>query len=76
MLKHSISIMVLLAAMAWLAYPFTGSSPRTPARVDYDVVAQTSDQGRSFVVRDTTIEPGGRIGWHWHRGTVIAVVKE
>ena len=38
--------------------------------------AQSYYQGRDFVVRDTTIEPGGSIGWHWHRGTVIAVVKE
>lgn len=22
------------------------------------------------------IEPGGSIGWHWHSGTVISVVKE
>lgn len=27
-------------------------------------------------MRDTMIKPGGSIGWHWHSGTVISVVKE
>ncbi|OJZ73605.1 hypothetical protein BRW65_12870 [Mycobacterium paraffinicum] len=66
----------LLAVAAWLAYALIGSGANSPAGVDYEVVAQTSGEGRTFVVRDTTIAPGGAIGWHWHRGTVLAVVKQ
>ncbi|GAB3028676.1 hypothetical protein MBOU_39960 [Mycobacterium bourgelatii] len=73
-LKNVVFIVVLLALGGWLGRQLIGPSS-TPS-VDYNVVAQSSDQGRKFIVRDTTIEPGGSIGWHWHRGHVIAVVKE
>lgn len=72
MVKMCISIVVLLGIAGWLGYPLVHSGR---SRVDYDVVAETSDHERSFVVRDTTIAPGGNIGWHWHQGTVIAFVK-
>jgi quercetin dioxygenase-like cupin family protein len=76
MLRHFIFTLVLLTSVVWLGFPLAGSSSKSRTSVDYDVVAQTSDHGRSFVIRDTTIDPGGSIGWHWHRGTVFAVVKE
>lgn len=73
--RNLISSAALLAIAAWLAYALIGAG-RKPTGVDYEVVAQTSTEGRTFVVRDTTIAPGGAIGWHWHPGTVIAVVKQ
>lgn len=76
MLRQFITVLVLLTVAVWLGYPFITSSPKSSTQVVYSVQAQSSQQGRSFVVRDTMIEPGGRIGWHWHPGTVIAVVKE
>lgn len=75
-LRNVISTMVLLSLGGWLGHQLIGSPSNSSAKVDYDVVARSSDQGRTFVVRDTTIEPGGSLGWHWHRGHVIAVVKE
>ncbi|WP_207546960.1 cupin domain-containing protein [Mycobacterium kubicae] len=76
MLKHLISTLALLASAVWLGFPMLGSSSHSPTGATYDVVAQSSEQGRSFVIRDTTIDPGGSIGWHWHQGTVIALVKQ
>jgi quercetin dioxygenase-like cupin family protein len=76
MLRNFIFMLVLLSFAVWLGQPLMGSSSNLLTRVGYDVVVQTSDQGRTFVVRDTTIKPGGSIGWHSHRGTAIAVVKE
>lgn len=73
MWKTSISTVILLAIAVWLAYPLVKPSRHS---VDYSVVAQTLDQERSFVIRDATIAPGGSLGWHWHKGTVIAYVKE
>lgn len=76
MLKHLISTLALLASAVWLGFPMLGSSSHSPTGATYDVVAQSSEQGRSFIIRDTTIDPGGSIGWHWHQGTVIALVKQ
>ncbi|ORA11839.1 hypothetical protein BST16_18425 [Mycobacterium asiaticum DSM 44297] len=74
MRRSSVCVLALFALMAWLGFPLL--QPSSSSSVDYSIVAQSSDHGRAFVVRDATIEPGGRIGWHWHRGTVIAAVKE
>ncbi|WP_197508464.1 cupin domain-containing protein [Mycobacterium sp. E735] len=74
--RNLISSAALLAIAAWLACALIGSDARPPTGVGYEVIAQTSTEGRTFVVRDTTIAPGGAIGWHWHPGTVIAVVKQ
>ena len=74
-LARFISIVVLLPVVVWLGHSLITRPPGSAASVDYSVVAQTSAQGSTFVVRDTTIEPGGAIGWHWHSGAVVAVVK-
>lgn len=76
MLRRVISILAMLVLAVWLAYPLVTPPTTSPTSVDYNVVAQTSNKGRTFVVRDTTVEPGGAIGWHWHPGTVIAIVKQ
>jgi quercetin dioxygenase-like cupin family protein len=76
MLRAMFSVLVLLAVAVWLGYPLVRRSPTSPSNAHYRVVVKSSYQGRNFVVRDTTIAPGGRIGWHWHRGTVIAVIKQ
>ena len=39
-------------------------------------LTQSSQEGRDFVVRDITIDPGGSTGWHWHDGTLVGAVKQ
>jgi quercetin dioxygenase-like cupin family protein len=36
---------------------------------------QSSLEGRDFIVRDITIDPGGSTGWHWHDGTLVGAIK-
>ena len=52
MLKTCISIVILLGIAGWLGYPLVHSGRSS---VDYDVVAETADRDRSFVIRDTKI---------------------
>jgi quercetin dioxygenase-like cupin family protein len=40
------------------------------------LLSQSTVDGRDFIVRDITINPGGSTGWHWHDGTLIAAVKQ
>ncbi|HEX8935583.1 MAG TPA: hypothetical protein VF788_15635, partial [Pseudonocardiaceae bacterium] len=35
-----------------------------------------ADGATEFVVRQITIQPGGDTGWHYHPGTVLAVVQK
>jgi hypothetical protein len=39
-------------------------------------LTQSSQEGRDFIVRDITIDPGGGTGWHWHDGIVVGAVKQ
>jgi quercetin dioxygenase-like cupin family protein len=76
LLRTTVSVLILLTGAVWLGYPLVKSSRTQPKSVGYRVMTQTTYQGKNFVIRDTTIEPGGSTGWHWHRGAVIAIVKE
>lgn len=76
MVRKLISLSALLSVGVWLGYSFLDSPSKSTTKVAYDVVAKTSDHGRSFIIRDTTIKPGGALGWHWHYRSVLAVVKE
>ncbi|WP_018653794.1 cupin domain-containing protein [Actinomadura flavalba] len=46
----------------------TGVTARTLAR--------TTIGSRDLVLREIVIEPGGSTGWHYHDGTLTALVKE
>jgi quercetin dioxygenase-like cupin family protein len=41
-----------------------------------DQVRLKTDGATEFVVRQITIQPGGSTGWHYHPGTLLAVVKK
>ncbi|MDT7597595.1 MAG: hypothetical protein QOJ06_3141 [Pseudonocardiales bacterium] len=41
-----------------------------------DHVRLNTDGETEFVVRQITIQPGGSTGWHYHPGTLLAVVKK
>jgi quercetin dioxygenase-like cupin family protein len=53
------------------------SAAATPGSgVSSQQLSQTSQDGRDFIVRDITIDPGGSTGWHWHDGTLVGAVKQ
>ena len=75
-LRQFTFVSVLLIFAVWLGYPLASFPDTPPTKVHYNVLSQSSYEGRDFIIRESTIEPGAAIGWHWHQGTVFAVVKE
>jgi quercetin dioxygenase-like cupin family protein len=73
--KHIIWVAVQLSALVWLVYSLVGPVASPDGTVS-SLITRSSDQGRNFVIREITIEPGGSIGWHRNPGTVITAVKE
>ncbi|WP_103938040.1 cupin domain-containing protein [Thermomonospora echinospora] len=75
--------MPLLLAVAVTAVPLT-MVPAVPAiaaatpgsGVTSRTIAQTTVDGRDYVLREITIWPGGSTGWHYHDGTLYALVKQ
>ncbi|GHE72494.1 cupin domain-containing protein [Streptomyces capitiformicae] len=54
-----------------------GTANATPSSgVSATILAQTTVGGKDYILREITIQPGGSTGWHYHDGTLYAVVKE
>jgi quercetin dioxygenase-like cupin family protein len=67
---------VTAAVAAGLAL-LTSTASATPGTgVTSTEVSHTSIAGKDVIVREITIQPGGSTGWHYHDGTLVAVVKE
>lgn len=67
--------MALAAAVAPVVAPPSASA--TPSdQISGVTLSQTTVDGRDYVLREITIEPGGSTGWHWHPGTVFGVVRQ
>ena len=67
--------LILVVALLLMAPP--AKSTATPSTgVNSQQLLQSSQDGRDFIVRDVTIDPGGSTGWHWHDGTLIGAVKQ
>lgn len=48
----------------------------TPATgVSGTILAQVTINGKDYIVRRITIQPGGSTGWHYHDGTLYAKVE-
>jgi quercetin dioxygenase-like cupin family protein len=39
------------------------------------IISQVTTAGKDYILRQITIEPGGSTGWHYHDGTLYAVVE-
>jgi quercetin dioxygenase-like cupin family protein len=59
-----------------LTTPLAQSAATPASGVDSHPLTQSSQDGRDFIVRDITINPGGSTGWHWHDGTLVGAVKQ
>jgi quercetin dioxygenase-like cupin family protein len=40
------------------------------------IVSQITSAGKDYILRQITIQPGGSTGWHYHDGTLYAVVEQ
>ena len=75
MFNRRIELFLLVGALALFVPPATADA--TPAAgVDTRQLITSSDDGRDYIVRDITLNPGGSTGWHWHDGTLVGAVKQ
>jgi quercetin dioxygenase-like cupin family protein len=68
--------MVPLVLVLSLITPLARSTATPGSEVYSHQLTQSSQDGRDFIVRDITIDPGGSTGWHWHDGTLIGAIKQ
>lgn len=66
-----VSLLLLLS----FAIPSARSSATPGSGVNSAQMTQSSQEGRDFIVRDITVDPGGSTGWHWHDGTLVGAIK-
>jgi quercetin dioxygenase-like cupin family protein len=64
-----------VAAAGLALIPVTADA--TPSSgVTGTILAQTTVGGKDYILREVTIAPGGKTGWHYHDGTLYAYVKQ
>jgi quercetin dioxygenase-like cupin family protein len=61
--------------VAGLTLPSTPAHATPPTGVSGVIVARWSVAGTDFVLRRITFAPGASTGWHYHDGTLYAVVE-
>ncbi|WP_067569760.1 cupin [Nocardia acidivorans] len=65
-----------LAALA-LAGPFAATAHATPSDgVTGVILSRTTIGDTVYILREITIAPGGSTGWHYHDGTLYAVIRQ
>src|SRR5215468_1587806 len=70
MRKLAVAVAVVLALVPGVAQ----ATP--PSGVSATILAQKTVGDTDYVVREISIQPGGSTGWHWHDGTLYAVVEQ
>lgn len=73
---HTRAAITATAAAALLASTIAPAAATPGNGVHAIELNHSVADGRDFVLRDITIDPGGTTGWHWHAGTVVGVVKQ
>ncbi|ORV51544.1 cupin [Mycolicibacter engbaekii] len=74
---REVSALSALVAAAVSSAALPPSATATPSDQTNGVtLSHTTVDGRDYLLREITIEPGGSTGWHWHDGTVFGVVRQ
>jgi quercetin dioxygenase-like cupin family protein len=63
-----------IAATALALVPGTAHATGSSG-VSATILAQRTVDGKDYILREITIQPGGSTGWHYHDGTLYAFVK-
>jgi len=67
---------VAVVAAAAFAFAPVVASATPPSGVTGTIIAQYTAGGKDYIVRQITIAPGGSTGWHYHDGTLYALVAK
>jgi quercetin dioxygenase-like cupin family protein len=54
----------------------TAADATPSSGVTSTAIWQTTVGSQDYILREITLAPGGSTGWHWHDGTLYAVVKQ
>jgi hypothetical protein len=52
------------------------ASASPPRGVTGTILTQATVGGKDYILREITVQPGRSTGWHYHDGTLYALVKE
>jgi quercetin dioxygenase-like cupin family protein len=63
-----------IAATALVLVPGTAHATSSSG-VSATILARRVEDGKDYILREITIQPGGSTGWHYHDGTLYAFVK-
>jgi quercetin dioxygenase-like cupin family protein len=63
------------AVVSTLALSATVANATPPHGVTGTIITQTTVGDKDIILREITVDPGGATGWHYHRGTLYALVK-
>ncbi|MEU1209745.1 cupin [Nocardia sp. NPDC005825] len=70
------AVLAALASCA-LAGSFAATAHATPSDgVTGVIIARTTIGDTDYILREITIVPGGSTGWHYHDGTLYAVLRQ
>lgn len=69
---------VLLAVSAAIGVSLTPiNASATPSTgVHGEILGQVTFDGKDYILRQITIDPGGSTGWHFHDGTLYALIAQ
>ena len=74
LIKHRIAL-TGVAIVAMTALPgIANATP--PVDVTGTIIAKATVGGKDYILREITLQPGASTGWHWHDGTLYALVKK
>jgi quercetin dioxygenase-like cupin family protein len=75
MRPRHLGVLPLVVVLSFITPP--GRSLATPERgANSNTLNQSSQGGRDFIIRESTIDPGGSTGWHFHDGTLLLAIKQ
>jgi len=68
--------LTVAAAAVALTFASATANATPPSGVTGTIIAQYTAGGKDYIVRQITIVPGGSTGWHYHDGTLYALVAK
>jgi quercetin dioxygenase-like cupin family protein len=71
---RTIAVAGMIAATLVLPATTAGATPSSG--VTGTVISRTTVAGKDIILREITVDPGGTTGWHFHRGTLYALVAK
>ncbi len=76
-LVNAYRLLVVAAATTLLSSlgPAAPASATPGIGIASEPLSQAAFDGRDYVTRQITIQPGGSTGWHWHPGQVYGVIR-